>query len=60
MPSKQKINRAMIMASLNTICTKCGLAISPGDLRRIDTFRIECPKCGQRFGGASEREPGQQ
>jgi len=50
----------MIMAALNTICTKCGHAIPPDDLRRIDTFLIECPKCGQRFSGASKREPGRQ
>jgi hypothetical protein len=52
MPSKQKINRAKVMASLDTICTKCGYAIPPGDLRRIDTFLIECPKCGGRFNAA--------
>jgi predicted RNA-binding Zn-ribbon protein involved in translation (DUF1610 family) len=56
MPSKQKINRAKVMASLDTICTNCGHAIPPGDLRRIDTFLIECPKCGERFDGASAQQ----
>jgi hypothetical protein len=46
-------DRAKVMASLDTICTKCGHAILPGDLRRIDTFLIECR---DRFD-VSERKP---
>jgi hypothetical protein len=42
-PSKQKIDSAKVMASPDTICTQCGHAIPPGDLRRVDTFLIECP-----------------
>ena len=58
MPSKRKIDRAKVMASPDTICTQCGHAIPPGDLRQIYTFLIECPKCGDRFD-ASERKPRQ-
>jgi predicted RNA-binding Zn-ribbon protein involved in translation (DUF1610 family) len=49
MPSKQKINRAKVMASLDTICTECGHAISPDQIRRIDMLYVECPKCGKQF-----------
>jgi hypothetical protein len=50
------IDRAGVMASLDTTCTRRGHVIPPGDLRQIDTFLIECPKCGDRFD-ASERKP---
>jgi transcription elongation factor GreB len=53
---QRKIDRAKVMASLDTICTKCGHANPPGDLRQIDTFLIECPECCDRFD-ASERKP---
>ena len=59
MPSKQKINRAKVMASLDTICTKCGHPIPPGDLRRIDTFLIECPQCGDAESGSMLRNGNQ-
>jgi predicted RNA-binding Zn-ribbon protein involved in translation (DUF1610 family) len=59
MPSKAKINLAKVVASLDTICIKCGHAIPPGDLRGIDTFLIECPKCGEKFDAAWARQPRQ-
>jgi hypothetical protein len=49
MPSKQKINLEKVMAALNTICTKCGYAIPPDRIRRIDSEQIKCSECGQRF-----------
>jgi hypothetical protein len=48
-PTKQKLNLAKVMASLDTICTTCGHAIAPGDIRRIDTHQIECPKYRELF-----------
>jgi len=57
MPSKQKINRAKVMAALDTICTECGHAIAPDQVRRIDMLHVECPKCGKRFIRAKKREP---
>ena len=49
MPRKQKINLEKVMASLNTVCPKCGCTITPDRIRRIDFERIECPECRARF-----------
>ncbi len=49
MVSKQKINRERVQAALNTHCPKCGHAIQPGEIRRIDSEQMECPSCGERF-----------
>jgi len=49
MPSKQKINLAKVLASLNTTCTQCGYSIPPDKLSRVDTQSVECPECGERF-----------
>jgi ribosomal protein S27AE len=49
MPRKQKINLEKVRASLNTLCPKCGYAITPDKIRRIDFERMECPECGERF-----------
>jgi hypothetical protein len=43
MPQKQKINRAKVEASLNTLCPKCGRAIAPAELRRVDFERVVMP-----------------
>jgi predicted RNA-binding Zn-ribbon protein involved in translation (DUF1610 family) len=48
-PQKQKINLEKVMASLNTICTKCGYSIPPARIRRVDFEQVQCPECGQRF-----------
>lgn len=39
MPSKQKIDRQKVMASLDTICPKCGCSITPDKIRRVDFER---------------------
>jgi predicted RNA-binding Zn-ribbon protein involved in translation (DUF1610 family) len=49
MPQKQKINLEKVMASLNTVCPKCGYSITPDKIVRIDSERIACPECGKRF-----------
>jgi DNA-directed RNA polymerase subunit RPC12/RpoP len=49
MPSKQKINLEKVRAALNVVCPKCGYAIPPDRIRRIDSEQIECPECGERF-----------
>jgi ribosomal protein S27AE len=49
MPQKQKINLGKVMASLETICPKCGHSIAPAELRRVDFERVVCPQCGERF-----------
>lgn len=49
MPKKQKINLAKVIASLNTPCSKCGYSIPPAERRRVDSYQIKCPKCGERF-----------
>ncbi len=48
-PQKPKINLDKVLASLSTVCPKCGYSITPDKIRRIDSERIECPECGERF-----------
>jgi len=48
-PRKQKINLEKVLASLNTVCPKCGYSITPEKIRRIDFERMQCPECGERF-----------
>jgi ribosomal protein S27AE len=48
-PSRKKINREKVMASLDAVCPKCGALISPAEVRRIDFEHIECPVCGEQF-----------
>jgi len=57
-PSARKSSRApeaeknleKVLASLNTVCPKCGFSIAPEKIRRIDSQWIMCPECGERFG----------
>jgi predicted RNA-binding Zn-ribbon protein involved in translation (DUF1610 family) len=49
MPRKQKINLEKVLASLNTLCSKCGYSIPPAETCRLDTQRMKCPKCGEVF-----------
>jgi ribosomal protein S27AE len=49
MPRSRKINLEKVLASLNTTCPKCGFAITPDQIKRVDFERMECPKCGERF-----------
>ena len=46
---KNKINRAAVMASLNTPCPSCGYSIPPGEIQRVSTEEMKCPKCGSVF-----------
>ena len=46
---KNNINRAKVLAALNTICPSCGLSISPAEIVRIDSTRMRCPKCEHVF-----------
>jgi hypothetical protein len=49
MPQKPKINLEKVKAALNTLCTKCGYAIPPDRVRRIDFQKVECPECREHF-----------
>ena len=49
MPKKQKINLEKVLASMNTLCPKCGRVIQPAEIRRVSFDEIECPECGARF-----------
>jgi len=42
-------NLEIVLASLNTVCPKCGYSITPDRIRRIDSQRVQCPECGERF-----------
>jgi len=46
---KQKINLEKVLASLDTVCPKCGYPITPDKILRIDSQRIMCPKCNESF-----------
>jgi ribosomal protein S27AE len=48
MPRSRKINLEKVLASLHTT-PKCGFAITPDQVKRVDFERMECPKCGERF-----------
>jgi predicted RNA-binding Zn-ribbon protein involved in translation (DUF1610 family) len=45
----KKVNLEKVKASLDAVCPKCGKAISPAEVRRVDFERMECPACGERF-----------
>jgi ribosomal protein S27AE len=49
MPRSGKISLEKVRASLNTTCPKCGLPITPDQVKRVDFERMECPKCGEKF-----------
>ena len=49
MVTKPKLNRERVLAALNTPCPKCGHAIPPDKIQRIDFERMICPNCGERF-----------
>jgi predicted RNA-binding Zn-ribbon protein involved in translation (DUF1610 family) len=53
MVSRKKINLAKVMASLDTICPKCGKVITPAEMQRGDFERMKCPACGELFGTAT-------
>jgi hypothetical protein len=50
MPQKQKINLEKVKASLDTLYPKCGYAIAPDQLRRVDFNQIECPQLWHKSG----------
>jgi uncharacterized protein (UPF0212 family) len=45
----RKVNLETVQVSLCAVCPKCGKAISPAEVRRVDFERMECPACGERF-----------
>ena len=44
-----KGNMERVRASLDKTCPKCGFTITPDLTKRVDLYRIECPKCGEKF-----------
>jgi predicted RNA-binding Zn-ribbon protein involved in translation (DUF1610 family) len=48
MPSRKKIDLEKVLASLHTLCPKCGYKIQPAEIRRIGLEMI-CPACGAQF-----------
>jgi uncharacterized OB-fold protein len=49
MPKKQKIDLAKVLATLGTLCEKCGYSIPPNERRLVDFDNVQCPQCGARF-----------
>jgi ribosomal protein S27AE len=49
MVSRKKINLEKVLASLDTICPKCGKVITPAEVQRVDFERMKCPACGELF-----------
>jgi predicted RNA-binding Zn-ribbon protein involved in translation (DUF1610 family) len=45
----RKINLEKVRQSLDTVCTLCGYAIPPEQVRRTGYDRVICPKCGKEF-----------
>jgi len=56
MVSRKKINLEKVLASLDTMCPKCGKVITPAEVQRVDFERMKCPACGVLFtqGGKVE------
>jgi ribosomal protein S27AE len=55
MMRRDEIDRAKILAALNTVCPSCGYSISPAEIVRIDFERMRCPKCGSVFAAVGAR-----
>jgi len=55
MPSRKKIDLQKVLASLNTICPKCGRVIEPQEIRRVNFELMICPGCGERFAAQKPR-----
>jgi predicted RNA-binding Zn-ribbon protein involved in translation (DUF1610 family) len=49
MPRSRKINLEKVLATLDAKCPKCGVTITPDQVKRLDFERMECPKCGAKF-----------
>jgi hypothetical protein len=49
MTRKNKIDRAKVMAALNTICPSCRYAITPAEISRVSFTGMKYPKCGSVF-----------
>jgi hypothetical protein len=47
----RKIDLEKVQAPPDKTCPKCGFTITPDLVKRVDFERIECPKCGEKFGG---------
>jgi predicted RNA-binding Zn-ribbon protein involved in translation (DUF1610 family) len=45
MSRKAKINLENVLASLSTLCPKCGHQIQPSEIRRVSNTEMRCPKC---------------
>ena len=45
----RKIDLAKVMASLNTLCPKCGYSIPPNETQRVTFTEMKCPKCKEVF-----------
>ena len=45
----RKINLAKVLASLNTLCPRCGYSIPPNEIQRTSFTEMRCPKCQAVF-----------
>lgn len=53
----RKIDLAKVLASLNTLCPKCGYSIPSKDIQRVSFTEMRCPKCQAVFvAGAPIKE----
>ena len=55
MPARKKIDLQKVLASLNTLCPKCGHEITPAEINRVSWEEIKCPKCGLVFDPQRKR-----
>ena len=53
-PARRSIFKK-VLASLSTICPKCGHAITPAEITRVSWEEIECPACRVRFDPAKSK-----
>ena len=52
---KNKINRAKVLAALNTTCPSCGVSLPPAGVVQVDFEQMRCPKCGHVFDARKSR-----
>ncbi len=53
---KNKINRATIMAALNTTYPSCGYSIPPPEIQRVSSAQMKCPAVWECVCGWEEGE----
>lgn len=55
-PVSKRIHLDRVLASQKTACPKCGRAIEPAEIRRVNFEEMVCPSCGSQFRAGSNQK----